>query len=105
MTNQSILSLLDYLCNEARNSVQASLSFMALYPTLAPDPGGLNGVDGKGGVDRLLRSIDDIRELLSPDMPALDPAEEFDVTLCLGEIVEVLNLASGNRASRLILQR
>ncbi len=105
MTNQSILSLLDYLCNEARNSVQASLSFMTLHPSLAPDPGGLNCLDGKGGVDRLLRSIDDIRELLSPDMPALDPAEEFDVTLCLGEIIEVLNLASGDRASRLILQR
>lgn len=105
MTNQNILSLLDYLCNEARNSVQASLSFMALYPSLAGDPGGQTGVDGKGGVDRLLRSIDDIRELLSPDLPILDPVEEFDVTLCLGEIIEVLNLASGDRASRLILQR
>jgi CheY-like chemotaxis protein len=105
MTNQSIVSLLDYLCNEARNSIQASLSFMAFYPALAPDLGGLNGIDGKGGVDRLLRSIDDIRELLSPDLPALDPAEEFDVTLCLGEIIEVLNLASGDRTSRLILQR
>jgi CheY-like chemotaxis protein len=105
MTNQSILSLLDYLCNEARNSVQASLSLMALYPSLAPDPGGQNCIDRKGGVDRLLRCIDDIRELLSPDTPALDPVEEFDVTLCLGEIIEVLNLASGDRASRLILQR
>ena len=34
MTNQTILSLLNYLCNEARNSVQASLGLMALCPSL-----------------------------------------------------------------------
>jgi CheY-like chemotaxis protein len=105
MTNQSILSLLDYLCNEARNSLQASLSLMAVYPSPAPDAGGQNCMDGNGGVDRLLRCIDDIRELLSPDTLALDPVEEFDVTLCLGEIIEVLNLAPDDRASRIILQR
>ena len=105
MTNQTILSLLNYLCNEARNSVQASLGLMALYPSPGPDPGWQNCIENsKGGADRLLRCIDDLRELLSTDKPALDPVEKFDVTLCLGEIIEVLNLASGDRASRLILQ-
>src|ERR1700761_2809579 len=105
MTNQTLLSLLNYLCNEARNSVQASFGLMALCPTLAPDPAWLSCIENsKGGADRLLRCIDDIRELLSVEPPAFDPAEEFDFTLCLGETIELLNLASGNRASRLILQ-
>jgi CheY-like chemotaxis protein len=105
MTNQTILRLLDYICNEARNSVQASFGLMALCPTLAPDPAWQTCIENsKYGADRLLRCIDDIRELLSTERPLLDPAEEFDVTLCLGETIELLNLASGDRASRLVLQ-
>jgi len=105
MTNQSILSLLNYICNEARDSLQASFGLMALCPTLPPDPAWQNCVENsKIGADRLLRCIDDVRELLSTETPTLEPAEEFDVTLCLGETIEVLNLASGERASRLILQ-
>jgi CheY-like chemotaxis protein len=105
MTNQTILSLLNYLCNEARNSVQASFSLMAIGSNLAPDPAWLACLEnGKCGADRLLRCIDDMRELLSPESSAIDPAGEFDVTLCLGEVVELLNLASGDRASRLVLQ-
>ncbi len=105
MTNQTILSLLNYLCNEARNSVQASFGLMALGPNLAPDPAWQACLENsKCGADRLLRCIDDIRELLSPETTAFDPAEEFDLTLSLGETIELLNLASGDRASRLILQ-
>ncbi len=105
MTNQTILTLLNYLCNEARNSVQASFGLMALAPALAPDPAWQTCLDhSKCGADRLLRCIDDIRELLATETPLLDPAEEFDVTLCLGETIEVLNLASGDSASRLILK-
>jgi len=104
MTNQTMLSLLDYLCNEARNSVHASFGLMALRPGAVQDPGWQTCLEhSKSSADRLLRSIDDIRELLSAEAPAIDPAEEFDVTLCLGEISEVLNLASGDRASRLLL--
>ncbi len=85
MTNQTILSLLNYLCNEARNSVQASFGLMALGPNLAPDPAWQACLENsKCGADRLLRCIDDIRELLSPETPAFDPAEEFDLTLCSG---------------------
>ena len=73
-------------------------------PSLSPDPAWQTCLENsKRGADRLLRCIDDIRELLSTETPALDPAEEFDITLCLGETIEVLNLASGDRASRLIL--
>jgi CheY-like chemotaxis protein len=105
MTNQTILSLLDYLCNEARNSVHASFGLMALCPDLGVDPQWRTCLDtSKSSADRLLRTIDDIRELFSAETPAADLAEEFDVTLCLGETIEVLNLAAGDRASRLILQ-
>ena len=105
MTNQAVLSLLNYLCNEARNSVHASFGLLALGPGLAPDPGWQTCLENsKSSADRLLRSIDDIRELLSSDQSALEPPEELDLTLCLGEIIEVLNLAAGERASRLVLQ-
>ena len=105
MTNQTILSLLNYLCNEARNSLQANFVLLALGPSVSPDPAWLTCLEnGKSSADRLLRSIDDIRELLSVETPNVDQAEEFDVTLCLGETIGVLNLASGDRASRLILE-
>lgn len=105
MTNQSMLNLLDYLCNEARNSVHASFGLMGLRPDLLADPGLRTCLENsKSSADRLLRSIDDVRELLSPEGPALEPPEDFDLTLCLGETIEVLNLAAGSRAGRLILE-
>jgi two-component system, sensor histidine kinase and response regulator len=105
MTNQTMLSLLDYLCNEARNSVHASFGLMAMWASPAPDPGWRTCLENsKSSADRLLRSIDDIRELLVTEPPALVPAESFDLTLCLGEIIEVLNMASSERSSRLVLE-
>jgi CheY-like chemotaxis protein len=105
MTNQSILSLFDYLCNEARNSVQASFGLVALRPDLAADPNWHTHFEAsKSSAERLLRSIDDVRELLSAEAPAPELGEEFDMTLCLGETIEILNLASGEDASRLIFQ-
>jgi len=106
MTNQTILSLLDYLCNEARNSVHASFGLMALRPDFCEDPQFQNCLENsKRSAERLLRAIDDIRDLFAPDPPAAELAEEFDITLCLGETIEVLNLAAGDRGSRLILQQ
>ncbi len=105
MTNQTILSLLDYLCNEARNSVHASFGLMALRAELADDAAWHSCLEtSKSSSERLLRSIDDIRELVSPEPPPVDLPEDFDITLCLAETIEVLNLASGEHASRLILQ-
>jgi CheY-like chemotaxis protein len=69
------------------------------------DPGWRTCLENsKSSADRLLRSIDDIRELVVADSAEFEPAEEFDLTLSLGEIVEVLNLASCGRASRLVLE-
>jgi len=105
MTNQTVLSLLDYLCNEARNSVHATFGLLALGPDLVADPNWTSCLDAsKTSADRLLGSIDDIRELFSSDVPAPGRVEEFDAALCLGETIEVLNLASREHASRLVLQ-
>ncbi len=105
MTNQTMLGLLDYLCNEARNSVHATFGLMALWASPVADPGWRTCLENsKSSADRLLRSIDDIRELLVADGAGFEPAEEFDLTLCLGEIVDVLNLVSGDRGSRLVLE-
>lgn len=105
MTNQTILRLLDYLSNEARNSVHASFRLMALRPQLLSDPEWQAVVEnGRSSADRLLRSIDDIRELLTTEAPLFDPPEQFDITLAVGETIELLNLASSERASRLILE-
>ena len=105
MTNQTILSLLNYLCNEARNSVQASFGLMALWPTVAPIPPGRPAWRTVNAARiGCCAALTIYGSCCRPKRPAFDPAEEFDVTLCLGEIMEVLNLASGDRASRLILQ-
>jgi CheY-like chemotaxis protein len=105
MTNQTIFSLLDYLCNEARNSVHATFGLMALCPDLGGDPNWQSCLESsKSSADRLLGDIDDIRELFSPEAPSVDLDEEFDVTLALGETIDVLNLASGRQAGRLVLQ-
>ncbi len=105
MTNQTILGVLDHLCNEARNSVHASFGLMTMCSSPASDPAWRTCLEhSKSSADRLLRSIDDVRELLDADSTVFDPPEEFDLTLCLGETIDVLNLASGGRASRLVLQ-
>ena len=54
MTNKTILSLLDYLCNEARNSVHATFGLMALSD-LAADPNWQSYLNtSKSSADRLL---------------------------------------------------
>lgn len=105
MTNETILSLLNYLCNQARNSVHASFGLVALCPNALADAEWQKCLENsRTSADRLLRAIDDIRELLSPEPPAFDPPEEFDLTLCLGETVELLNLVASDRASHLVMQ-
>ena len=77
MTNQTILSLLDYLCNEARNSVHASFGLMALRAEMAAEAAWQSCLEtSKSSAERLLRSIDDIRELVSPEAPPADLPEE-----------------------------
>jgi len=103
MTNEAISAILDHLCNEARNSVHASFGVMELLRNSVADRGLRNTLEiGSASADQLLRSIDDFRELIA-EAPAPVAVEEFDVVQCIGQIVEVLNLTSGNPLRRLVL--
>src|SRR5271163_699078 len=105
MTNEAILSIFDYLCNEARNSVHGLFGLMELRADTASDPTWRGYMEGsRASTDRLLRSIDDVRELLAGESPPTETWEEFDAALCLGEAVNLLNLASRERLNRIALK-
>ncbi|MGD1092346.1 MAG: response regulator [Bryobacteraceae bacterium] len=104
MTNEALSAILDHLCNEARNSAHATFGVLELIRDIAPDSVRQSCVAvGTASADQLLRSIDDVRDLVSsaPLLPA--SIEEFDLPLCAGEIVEVLHLASRKRAKHMYL--
>jgi CheY-like chemotaxis protein len=104
MTNEAISAILEYLCNEARNSVHATFGLMELLHEVATDSTRPLSMAVRGAsADRLLRSIDDVRELLSSVPPAPATMEEFDLALCAGEIIEVLNLASEKRGCHMFV--
>ena len=105
MTDAAVLDILNYLCNEARNSMHATFGVMELLPAAAKDPAWRSYIDlSRSSADRLLGSIDDFRDLFSNASPAPDTVEEFDLALCLGETIELLNLASGKPASHIVLK-
>jgi CheY-like chemotaxis protein len=79
MTNESISSILDYLYSEA-----------------------LMATSSESG-DQLLRSIDDVRTLLSRTPTAPGTTEEFDMVTCAAEIIEILNLTTGRQVQRVML--
>jgi len=100
MNNKAISAILEHLCNEGRNSAHATFSIMQLLRETAPDslPQGLKAFRSSGA-DQMLRSIDDVRDLLSdaPLAPAA-AAQQFDLALCAGETIEILKLAPGRYA-------
>lgn len=104
MNNEAILSVLNELCNKSRNSAHAIFGMMELHGNTAADSTLRACLEiGRSNADRLLRSMDDLRELLSgaPTAPVL--LEEFNPALCLSETVELLNLASGEKAAKIRL--
>ena len=104
MTNETISVILEHLCNEARNSMHTSFGVMDLLRDVLTDPAQRASVAiGRTSADQLLRSIDDVRDLLTsvPVAPAV--LEEFDLALYTAEVIEVLNLASGKRRRHMIL--
>jgi CheY-like chemotaxis protein len=92
LTNQAISAILEHLCNAARSSPAAS----------APIPSA-QAID-RACADQLLRSLDDLRDLLSSATPATPTLEEFDLERCASEVLEALNLASGIPPSRVVLE-
>jgi len=103
MTNQTTLKLFDLLCNEARNTLHVTLGLLesrcdCVKPT---NDAGCNH-SNRTSVDRLLQLIDDMRELFVDAPPMPGAVEEFDVSLRLGETIELLNIARGSGESRLM---
>ena len=106
MTRESTLSLLDHLCNEARNTMHLIFGLMERRPEADQQnvwPACTVAV--RSASDRLLQTIDDVRALAGN--PHMDPdrTEEIDFTLCVAEICDVLNLAAQKGAARLTLER
>ena len=105
MNNESVLDILNHLCNEARNSVHATFMVMEMLPVEGTDPSWQTYLDlGRSSADRLLRSIDDFRDLLSSAAAVEQAVEEFDLALCLGEIVDLLNLATAAPSNRIVFE-
>jgi hypothetical protein len=70
MNNEVISAILEHLCNEARNSMHASFGVMDLLRDVVTDPAQRASVAiGRASADQLLRSIDDLRDLLSGAPP------------------------------------
>jgi CheY-like chemotaxis protein len=104
MTNETISAILEHLSMEARNSAHATFGMIDMLRDVATDSARQASLAiGAAGPDRLLRALDDVRDLLSSAPPAPGRIEEFDLSLCTGEIIEVLNLASGRRAKHMVL--
>ncbi|MEO8129315.1 MAG: hypothetical protein ABI822_19590, partial [Bryobacteraceae bacterium] len=110
MTNPTILNILNNLCREAKTSARATLGLIELHHDTEADIQPQNGQlqncleSCRGNADRLLRYVDDVRDLLSSDLPAGKAAENFDAAECLQETVELLNWASGKRTSRIVAE-
>jgi len=103
MNNQATLAILEHLSNEARDSMHATFGALEFLRDTVTDPAQRSSVAiGRTSADQLLRSIDDVRELLSSTVPAPATLEEFDLALLAGEIIQVLHLALG-RADHMIL--
>ena len=103
MNNEAITAILEHLCNEARNSMHTTFGVMELLRDALVDPSHRASVAiGRASADQLLRSIDDVRDLLSNAPPAPASPEEFDLALYAGEVIEMLNLASGKRRRHML---
>ncbi len=104
MTNEAMIGLFDHLCNEARNAMHATFGFMEFRPDTATGPAWQTCLDAsRSSADRLLRTIDDIRELVSGQSPGPGAEERIDFALCVAEIAALLNLAAGERGAKLLV--
>ncbi len=105
MTKPAILTILNSLCKEARESVHATRGLIEL---LRPEDSGAASrnclEDGRSSADRLLRSIDDIRELLTGAPTPSNTLEHFDAADSLMKIAELNNLAGGEETGRIVLE-
>jgi CheY-like chemotaxis protein len=99
-----MLSFFDHLCNEARNAVHASFGLMDFQPAEGARAWQTCVDATRTSADRLLGVIDDMRELFSEEQPGHAAADLFELSLCVGETVELLNLAFARRGNQLSLE-
>jgi len=106
MTGEAILPLLDHLCNEARNSMHSAFGLMELQLDHESRPTWNACLQAsRSSADRLLRTIDDLRELVAGPPELREPIERFDLTLSVGEVALVLTFASGTDSARLVVEQ
>lgn len=99
MNREAILSLLDHLCNEARNAMHASYGLMEFQPEMVNSLEWRAYLDAsRSSADRFLQTIDDMREMLSGNTAEATSVEEFDLLKCVNETAGLLNMTSGGRA-------
>jgi CheY-like chemotaxis protein len=102
MTNDAIVSLFDHLCNEARNAMHATFGLMEFRPERATGRTWQTCLDAsRSSADRLLRTIDDTRELVSGKPPGEGASEKIDFALCVAETAALLNLAARDSGAKL----
>jgi CheY-like chemotaxis protein len=105
MTREATLKLLDHLCNEARNAMHTTFGLIESEPDRAADPVWQNCLDAsRTSADRLLRTIDDLREIAGGEPADGGTTEEFDVTKSVREIAVLLNLGSADHSDQLTVQ-
>jgi CheY-like chemotaxis protein len=103
-TGEAILPLLDHLCNEARNAMHSAFGLMEFQPEPGSRPTWYACLQAsRSSADRLLRTIDDLRELVAGPPAPREAAETFDLTLCAGEVATVLNFAAEGKSPMLIV--
>jgi CheY-like chemotaxis protein len=96
---------MDYLCNEARNAMHATFGLMEFYPEAETGQAWHTCLRAsRTSADRLLRAIDDMRELVGGAASARGTVEDMDLTLCADEIADLLNLAVENGGARLVVE-
>jgi two-component system, sensor histidine kinase len=104
MTSEATLSLLDELCNQARNSMHATFGLMDSSLDSASEACRICWNASRTSADRLLRTIDDMRELVSGQTPPSRSVEEIDLAVCVSEIVELLNLAVEGASAKAVVE-
>jgi CheY-like chemotaxis protein len=114
MGNEAISALLNHICSEARRSAHASFGALNLLASEASSSERKACLDlGRRSADRLLRSVDDVLELLSADVTATRKVELFEPAECLADVVHALNWAApqpgaltlGAPSGRLVLRQ
>jgi CheY-like chemotaxis protein len=104
MTNDTITAILEYFLPQARGSAESTLRVAELLRGVAMEDAQRAWVTlGIATADRLLRSIGDVRSLLSRGPASTGTIDEFDLVRYAAEIVEVLHLASGRRVRQMIM--